>query len=102
MEIGDNVNISSHVQLIIGNYLVDDPYFKDTYLPIKIGNRVWIGTRVIILSGVTIGDGAVIGAGAVVTKNIPPYTVWGGVPAKYIKDRNKNLKYELPPIAPLR
>ena len=100
MEIGDNVNISSHVQLIIGNYLVDDPYFKDTYLPIKIGNRVWIGTRVIILSGVTIGDGAVIGA--VVTKNIPTYTVWGGVPAKYIKDRNKNLKYELPPIAPLR
>lgn len=77
LTIGNNVNISSHVQMITGSHLVDDPYFKGTYLPIKIGDRAWIGTSAIILSGVSIGEGAVVGAGAVVTKDIPPYTVWG-------------------------
>lgn len=52
-----------------------------------IGNDVWIATRVIIKDGITIGDGAVIGAGAVVVKDVPPYAVVGGVPAKIIKYR---------------
>lgn len=55
--------------------------------PIIIGNDVWIGSRVIILPGVHIGDGAVIGAGAVVTKDVPPYEVWGGNPARFLKSR---------------
>lgn len=54
---------------------------------IVIGNDVWIGYEAVILAGVTIGDGAVIGARAVVTKDVPPYTVVGGVPAKEIKKR---------------
>lgn len=52
-----------------------------------IGNDVWIGNNVIIKSGISIGSGAVIGAGAVVTKDIPPYEIWAGVPAKKIKNR---------------
>jgi maltose O-acetyltransferase len=55
--------------------------------PVTIGNDVWIGRRAMIMPGVTVGSGSVIGAGAVVTKNIPPYSVVGGIPAKVIKTR---------------
>ena len=54
---------------------------------IVIGNDVWIGFEAIILSGVTIGDGAIIGTRAVVTKDVPPYTIVGGIPAKAIRKR---------------
>lgn len=54
---------------------------------VTIGNDVWIGRRVMIMPGVTIGDGCIIGAGAVVTKDIPPYSVAGGVPARVLKKR---------------
>lgn len=54
---------------------------------VYIGNDVWIATRVIIRGGIKIGDGAVIGAGAVVTKDVPPYAVVGGVPARIIRYR---------------
>lgn len=52
-----------------------------------IGNDVWIGRESIIMPGVKIGDGAIVAAYSVVVKNIPPYTVYGGNPAKFIKDR---------------
>lgn len=54
---------------------------------IVVGNDAWIGYEAVILSGVTIGDGAVIGARAVVTKDVPPYTIMGGVPARPIRRR---------------
>lgn len=54
---------------------------------IVIGNDVWIGYEAVILSGVTVGDGAVIGTRAVVTKDVPPYTIVGGVPARSIRRR---------------
>lgn len=54
---------------------------------IVIGNDVWIGYEAVILAGVTIGDGAIIGTRAVVTKDVPPYTIVGSVPAKSIKKR---------------
>lgn len=57
---------------------------------IIIGNDVWIGYEAVILAGVTIGDGAIIGARAVVTKDVPPYTIVGGVPAKPLRKRFTN------------
>ena len=54
---------------------------------IVIGNDVWIGYEAVILAGLTIGDGAIIGTRAVVTKDVPPYTIVGGVPAKPIRKR---------------
>ena len=58
-------------------------------------NRVWIGPNVTILHSVTIGEGAVIAAGAVVTKDIPPFTICGGIPAKVLAQRSIDLRYTL-------
>ncbi|MFK1641101.1 DapH/DapD/GlmU-related protein [Bacteroides fragilis] len=62
--------------------------------PVVIEDRVWIGPNAIILHSVTIGEGAVVAAGAVVTKDVPPFSIVGGIPAKVIGSRNSNLKYE--------
>ncbi|MBB4122695.1 CatB-related O-acetyltransferase [Martelella radicis] len=67
-------------------YLEESSDFHES-LQTTIGNDVWIGARVLVLDGVTIHDGAVIAAGAVVVKDVPPYAVMGGVPAKLIKKR---------------
>lgn len=62
-------------------------YDRENKIAVKIGNDVWIGDEVTILGGVNIGDGAAIATGAVVTKDVPPYSVVGGIPAKIIKYR---------------
>lgn len=101
IDIGDNVNISSYTKLITGSHLPDDPNFTEEFLPISIGDHAWIGTGAIILGGVTIGEGAIVGAGAVVTKDVPEFAIVGGVPARFIRCRSKELKYELGVIPPL-
>lgn len=64
---------------------------------VEIGNDVWIGNNVMIMDGVTIGDGAIIAGGAIVTKNVKPYEIVGGIPAKFIKKRfsDQDIKYLL-------
>lgn len=67
----------------------DKTYYKE-YDSIEIGNDVWIGTRAIITDGVKIGDGAIVAAGSVVTKDVEPYAIVGGIPARIIKYRFEN------------
>lgn len=71
---------------LVGMSFADRYHFKE-FNEINIGNDVWIGANVIVTGGVNIGNGAVIAAGAVVVKDVAPYTVVGGVPARYIKTR---------------
>lgn len=84
--IGDNSMIGHNAVLATINHALNPAdNRKISYAPIKIGNNVWIGSNATILQGVTIGDWAVVAAGAVVTKDVEPYSIVGGVPAKFIK-----------------
>ncbi len=71
----------------------DHDYFEE-HVPVTIGNDVWIGTRAIVLGGVTIGNGAIVAAGTLVTKDVPPYAIVGGVPAKVLKYRFEDTEIE--------
>ena len=90
VHIGDRVYTSPFTQIIAVNHIFDDPNRPFTEQGITaegiiIEDDVWIGASAVITDGVTVGRGAVVAAGAVVTKDVPPHTVVGGVPAKIIK-----------------
>lgn len=92
LSIGNNTRIAAHTIITPMNHIFDDPNVLicqqgETARGISIGNDVWVGGNVKILDGVSIGDGSVIGAGSVVVKDIPPYMIAVGVPAKVIKKR---------------
>lgn len=78
-EIGDDVHIRQNTTIGLADR-------RDLNAKPTIGNAVEIGTGAVVVGNITIGDGAIIGANAVVTKNVSPYTLVGGVPAKFIKD----------------
>ena len=96
IKIGCNVNFSSNVSIYTEQHDHRDSLFRcnsDSSFGVEIGDRSWIGPNVVILHSVCIGEGAVVAAGAVVTKNVEPYTIVAGVPARKIADRNRNLDY---------
>lgn len=92
--IGKNVNFSSEVALWTLQHDYNSPTFATSGGPIVIGDRAWISFRATILPGVTIGEGAVVAANSVVTKDVPPFTVVGGIPAKKIGERTTDLSYD--------
>ena len=91
--IGRYVMMGTDVTIITRNHRFDRtdiPMMEQGFeeeRPVYIGNDVWIGDRALILPGVHIGDGSIIAAGAVVTKDVPPYSIVAGVPARKIRDR---------------
>lgn len=90
--IGANVLIGDHCHLTSGNHRFEKRTvpIRDQGVdgaPIIVEDDVWLGSHVIVLPGVTIGTGAIVGAGSVVTKNVPPYEIWAGAPARFIKSR---------------
>ena len=86
IEIGDGCLIGHNVVLATINHdLYPENNRINHYAPIKLGKSVWVGSNSTILPGVTVGDWAVIAAGAVVTRDVPPLTIVGGVPAKVIR-----------------
>ena len=87
IEIGEKTCIGEHVKLLTGYHDIATRNFAFKTKPIRIGSACWLATAATILPGVTIGDGAVVAAGAVVTKDVEPWTVVGGNPAKFIKMR---------------
>jgi len=96
LTIGENVNLSSNVSIYSGEHDHRDPFFRSTpekTRPVTIGDRVWVGSNVIILTGVNIGEGAVCCAGCVVTKDVEPFAVVAGVPARKVNERPRDLHY---------
>lgn len=97
LTLGKHVNINSNTSIYTEQHDHRDPEFlcfegKD--LSVRIEDRVYLGCNVVVLPGVTIGEGAVCCAGCVVTKDVPPYTVVAGIPAKKVGERSQNLTYE--------
>ena len=95
IEIGNNVSVSYGTHLLTKGHDVNSPNFKTKGAAIRIDDYVWICTNAMILPGVSIGKGAVVLSGAVVTKNVDPYAVVGGNPAKTVGERSKELTYNL-------
>ena len=87
ISIGDQATVSQGVKLCSAGHDITSKIMELTHKPIMIGTNAWVAGWSIILPGVTIGEGAVVGAGSVVTKNVEPWTVVGGNPAKIIKKR---------------
>ena len=96
LKIGSHVGIASQVLIYNDEHDINSLDYGNSFGPVEIGDYVFIGPRAIILPNIKIGKGAVVAAGAVVTKDIPDFEIWGGIPAKKINDRqNKNPNYKI-------
>lgn len=101
LKIGSSVSVSHGVFLMTGSHDMNNPSFIGRFRPIVIDDYAWIGVGAKVLQGVHIGKGAVVAAGAVVTRDVPPFAVVAGVPARQIAVRNEDLEYKCNGYLPL-
>lgn len=92
---GRDVSIGPEATILTLGHDPQSPDFADKGGPVTIGDRAWIGYRALVLPGVTIGEGAVVAAGSVVTRDVAPYVIVGGNPAREIGTRRAELNYHL-------
>jgi acetyltransferase-like isoleucine patch superfamily enzyme len=92
LTIGDNVDLSPGAWVLTDSHDIHDPLFTETLAPVRIADHAWIGSRALVLPGVTIGEGAVVAAGAVVARDVAPYSVVAGVPARPVGTRSQRPK----------
>ncbi len=95
LDIGSDVSISIQSLILTLEHDLQAPDFRAVGAPVCIGDRAFVGARAVVLPGVRIGAGAAVAAGAVVTKDVDPYTVVAGVPAKPVGVRSRDLSYFL-------
>ena len=93
LTIGAHASISLQTIILTLEHDLFSPGFTSVGAPVSIGDRVFIGARALILPGITIGEGAAVAAGSVVAKDVDPYSIVAGVPAKPIGERPRNLTY---------
>jgi len=92
---GDDISIGPEAAILTLGHDPQSPDFVDRGGEVTIGDHVWIGYRALVLPGVSIGEGAVVGAGAVVTRDVEPFAIVAGVPARKIGERTNPLDYHL-------
>ena len=95
LKIGNNVNFGTGVWVFTGQHDVQSPDFATEVGPVVIEDYAYLGPRSIVLMNVHIGEGAVMAAGSLVTRDVPPYTIVAGVPARRCGQRNRDLTYQL-------
>ena len=93
LTIGNDVAIAYRTTILLGGHDIHARDFHMVLAPVRIGDHVVVGANAMILGGVTVGEGAVIGAGAVVVKDVPPYAIVTGNPAKVVGERPRDLDY---------
>lgn len=104
IEVHDGAGLAEYVRVRDGTHLIYGTeanwrYVPNYFTPVIIGEDAWIGSGAYVSKGVKIGKGAVIGVGAMVTKDVPPYEIWVGSPAHYLRHRTHDLPEELQKLA---
>jgi len=104
IKVHDGAGLAEYVRVRDGTHLIYGTeanwrYVPNYYTPVIIGEDAWVGSGAYVSKGVKIGKGAVIGVGAMVTKDVPPYEIWVGSPARFLRHRTHDLPEELQKLA---
>lgn len=89
MHLGSHATVSQQAYLCGSTHDVDDPAFPMISSPIRLGAYAWVAARAVVCAGVTVGEGAVLGLGSIATRDLKPWTVYAGVPARELRARSR-------------